>query len=207
MPLKLNSTGGGSVTLDTPSTASDYTLTVPGITGTAVVTGSSSTVTPTMLSQPLTLMTAQASTSGTSINFTGIPSWVKRITISMRQVSLAASGTIRFRVGTSSGLVTTGYSTGNVAYVTTPQISVATITDGLGGMGTTDGTTTIVGSIVFTLLDTNTWVSNGMFFRGNDNIAVSSQGHIALSGTLDRVAVVATASSFDAGTINVMYEG
>lgn len=206
MPLKLNSTGGGSVTLDTPSTASDYTLTVPGISGTAVVTGSSATVTPTMLSQPLTLMTA-ATASGSSVSFTGIPSWVKRITISMRQVSLAASGTIRFRVGTSSGLVTTGYSTGNTAFVTTPTISVSTITDGLGGMGTTDGTTTVVGSIVFTLLDTNTWVSNGMFFRGNDNITVSSQGHIALAGTLDRVAVVATASTFDAGTINVMYEG
>lgn len=49
MPLKLNSTGGGSVTLDTPSTASAYTLTVPAITGTAVVTGSTATVSQTML--------------------------------------------------------------------------------------------------------------------------------------------------------------
>ena len=49
MPLKLNSSGGGSVTLDTPSTASTYTLTVPAITGTAVVTGSSGTVSQGML--------------------------------------------------------------------------------------------------------------------------------------------------------------
>lgn len=49
MPLKLNSTGGGSVTLDTPSTASAYTLTVPAITGTAVVTGSTATVSQAML--------------------------------------------------------------------------------------------------------------------------------------------------------------
>jgi len=49
MPLKLNSSGGGSVTLDTPSTASTYTLTVPAITGTAVVTGSSATVSQAML--------------------------------------------------------------------------------------------------------------------------------------------------------------
>jgi hypothetical protein len=49
MPLKLNSSGGGSVTLDTPSTASTYTLTVPAITGTAVVTGSSATVSQGML--------------------------------------------------------------------------------------------------------------------------------------------------------------
>jgi len=49
MPLKLSSSGGGSVTLDTPSTASTFTLTVPAITGTAVVTGSSATVSQTML--------------------------------------------------------------------------------------------------------------------------------------------------------------
>jgi hypothetical protein len=49
MPLRLNSSGGGSVTLDTPSTASTYTLTVPAITGTAVVTGSSGTVSQGML--------------------------------------------------------------------------------------------------------------------------------------------------------------
>jgi hypothetical protein len=49
MPLKLNSSGGGSVTLDTPSTASTFTLTVPAITGTAVVTGSSATVSQGML--------------------------------------------------------------------------------------------------------------------------------------------------------------
>jgi hypothetical protein len=49
MPLKLNSSGGGSVTLDTPSTGSTFTLTVPAITGTAVVTGSSATVSQGML--------------------------------------------------------------------------------------------------------------------------------------------------------------
>lgn len=49
MPLRLNSSGGGSVTLDTPSTASTFTLTVPAITGTAVVTGSTGTVTQGML--------------------------------------------------------------------------------------------------------------------------------------------------------------
>lgn len=191
MSVKLNSIGGGSVTLQEPNTASARTLTLPDGDGTV---------------QMRQLMTAQTA-SGTSVEFTGIPSWVKRITIIMRQVSLAASGTVRFRVGTSSGLVTTGYSTGNSGYATTPTISVTTITDGLGGFGTNDGTTTVVGSIVFMLLDTNTWVSNGMFFRGNDNIMNSSQGHIALGGTLDRVAVVATTSTFDAGTINVLYEG
>ena len=38
MPLKLNSTGGGSVTLDTGSTASTFTLTLPSATGTVATT-------------------------------------------------------------------------------------------------------------------------------------------------------------------------
>lgn len=50
MPVKLNSTGGGSVTLTTPSTASDFTATFPANTGNVVTTGSSAVVTPAMLS-------------------------------------------------------------------------------------------------------------------------------------------------------------
>ena len=44
MPIKLNSTGGGSVTLTTPSTASDFTVTIPAATGTMVTTTSASTI-------------------------------------------------------------------------------------------------------------------------------------------------------------------
>lgn len=50
MPLKLNSSGGGSVTLDVPSTAGTFTATVPANTGTLVTTGSTAAVTPAMLS-------------------------------------------------------------------------------------------------------------------------------------------------------------
>ena len=50
IPVKLNSTGGGSVTLTTPSTASDFTATFPANTGNVVTTGSSAVVTPAMLS-------------------------------------------------------------------------------------------------------------------------------------------------------------
>jgi hypothetical protein len=50
MPVKLSSTGGGSVTLTTPSTATDYTATFPAATGNVVTTGSSAVVTPAMLS-------------------------------------------------------------------------------------------------------------------------------------------------------------
>ena len=45
-----------------------------------------------------TLMTAQNTTSGTSIDFTGIPSWVKRITVMFQGVSTTGSSQVlRFR--------------------------------------------------------------------------------------------------------------
>ena len=39
MAIKLQSSSGGSVTLDVPVTASNYSLTIPAKTGTAMVSG------------------------------------------------------------------------------------------------------------------------------------------------------------------------
>jgi len=44
MPLKLNSTGGGSVTLDVPNTGSTFTATIPAITGTMLTADTSNNV-------------------------------------------------------------------------------------------------------------------------------------------------------------------
>jgi hypothetical protein len=49
MSVKLNSSGGGSVTLQEPSTASDRTLTLPDNTGTVVSTASTAVVSQAML--------------------------------------------------------------------------------------------------------------------------------------------------------------
>jgi len=45
MPVKLSSSGGGSVTLDTPSTASNYTVTLPAANATLADTSSTQTLT------------------------------------------------------------------------------------------------------------------------------------------------------------------
>ena len=49
MPIKLNSTGGGSVTLDVPATASTYTHTLPARTGTIITSADANTVTNSMI--------------------------------------------------------------------------------------------------------------------------------------------------------------
>ena len=52
--------------------------------------------------------TAVASTSGTSIDFTGIPSWVKRITVMLNGVSTNGTSPKLVQLGSAS-ISTTGY--------------------------------------------------------------------------------------------------
>ncbi len=163
-------------------------------------------VTPEKMSQPLTSRTAQTA-SGSSIDFTGIPDWVTRITISLRVVSFAALGASRVRLGTSGGLVTTGYTALSSSMASTPAITVSSFTDGIVSFNSNDATTTITGTIVLTKLGGLTnWVGTGNFARNNDTIMAFSNGQIALGATLTSVSVVATTSTFDAGQIGLMYE-
>lgn len=183
-----------------------------GINGSGSITGISAgglpdgTVTPSELTQPLTSAPAQGA-SGSSVDFTGIPDWVTRITISLRVVSFAAAGAGRVRLGTSGGLVTSGYTTLNATIAATPAISVSAITDGIVGFGSNDGTTSITGTIVLTKLGGLTnWVGSANLARNNDSLMAFSNGQLALGATLTSVSVVATTSTFDAGQISIMYE-
>ena len=190
MPLKLNSTGGGSVTLDTPSTAGTYTVTVPATNQTLGITSGTA-----------------VSASGTAVDFTDIPSWVKRITVMLSGVSFAASSAVwRLRIGSGS-LSTSGYSTvtSTVPSGSTPSVSV--ITDGLAGAGSSSATNVLIGSIVLTNISGNTWVSSVEVSRDVDLVVNIGNGFITLGGVLDRVSFVATTGAFDAGSINIMYEG
>jgi hypothetical protein len=149
--------------------------------------------------------TAQTA-SGSSVDFTGIPSWVKRITVTMTDVSFAAGGQARIRLGTSGGLVSTGYTTTNTVLQNTPTIGLGSITDGINTIATTAAATVATGQFIIVNVTGNTWQSSGFVSRLADNITLMTTGYIALSGTLDRLSLVATTSTFDAGTINILYE-
>ena len=99
MGVKLVSASGGSVEINPPATASSFTATMPAGTGNVVVAG---------INSAITAATAQASTSGTSIDFTGIPSWVKRITVMFSGVSTIGSSYTIIKLGDSGGVETKG---------------------------------------------------------------------------------------------------
>ena len=148
--------------------------------------------------------TAVASTSGTSIDFTSIPSWVKRVTVMFSGVSTSGSNQLQIVLGTSGGFVTSGYSTltayGGVTYQSP--------TSGFLIVGLLSSTDTFHGSVVLTLLTGNTWVCNGFIIELGNNRCYGSGGSIALGGTLTqtRVTTVGGTDTFDAGSINILYE-
>jgi hypothetical protein len=207
MPVKLNSSGGGSVTLTTPSTATDYTATFPANTGNVVTTGSSAVVTPAMLTQPLTQATSQASTSGTSIDFTSIPSWVKRITVMFNGVSTNGTSLKQIQIGTSGGVEATGYLGASIQLTDAASVNAATITTGFG-IRSPNAADTINGAVVITNLTSNTWVAQGSLTDSSRGAGYLVGGAKGLSGVLDRVRITTVngTDAFDAGSINILYE-
>lgn len=202
-----NVSGTGVFTVAAPNSNTDRTLTLPDATGTVVSTGDTGTVTPTMLSQKLTSGTAVTSTSGTAIDFTGVPSWVKRITVMFDGVSTNGTSIYQVQLGTSSGVQTSSYN-GNYSY-NGPTNTGASISTGFGIYN--DGASnTKTGFLVINLLNNNIWTCNGIIAQlvGVSGYNILTAGSKSLGGTLDRIRITTVngTDTFDAGSINIMYE-
>ena len=149
--------------------------------------------------------TAVASTSGTSIDFTSIPSWVKRVTVMFTGVS-AGANILLVQIGSGS-VTTTGYlgsSSNNVGGAT----ATSTVTAGFGIRNTTGGSALYNGCITINLLTGNTWSAFGVMGQSDTAVTTMTAGSITISGALDRVRIttVGGTDTFDAGTINILYE-
>jgi hypothetical protein len=151
----------------------------------------------------LVLETAQATTSGTFIDFTDIPSWVKRITVMFRGVSVNSTGELLIKLGTSGGVVSSGY----VSTASTQQGSTDSNTTGFISYCAGAAADSISGQMIINLIDSNTWVESFMV-RGSTTGVRYGAGDVALGGTLTQVRITTTTGTdtFDAGQINIMYE-
>jgi hypothetical protein len=198
MGVKLVSASGGSVEINPPATASSFTATMPAGTGNVVVNG---------INGALVLGTAQASTSGTSIDFTGIPSWVERITVMFNGVSTSGTSSIQLQIGTSSGVVSTGYLS-HSGFIQGSAVGSSLSTTGyviVNGLASD----VLYGPFVITTTGSNVWNASGSFFRdASTDYSIISTGTITLGGTLDRVRITTVngTDTFDAGSINILYE-
>ncbi len=182
----------GSVTLSAPAVAGSTTLTLPSVSGTVLTTGSS----------VITSGTAVASTSGTSIDFTGIPSTAKRITVMFSGVSTNGTSNPLIQIGNGTN-VTTGYVSSSInLFVGTPQSSSAT-----NGMVIDSNVATnfLSGTITLNLVSGNIWISSHNL-GGVGNMV--GGGTVTLSSTLDRIRITTVngTDTFDAGSINIFWE-
>jgi len=187
----------------TESKIADNAVATAKIPDSAVTTSkiASAAVTPEKLSKPFTLGTAQATTSGTSINFTGIPSWVKRITVMISGVSTNGSSDFIARIGGVGGIENTGYASDQ--------------SDRGGGVSSTTGfiltrTTTarsaLQGVLTFYNISGNSWVSSSnIAIQGNVSFAAGSK-MISDKLTQIQITTVNETDIFDAGLISISYE-
>lgn len=177
-------------TIGTNSVASGITLTSPVTAGTPTGVG------------VLTSGTAQASTSGTSIDFTGIPSWVKRVTVIFNGVSENGGNNIGVQLGTSGGVDTSGY-TGFAISSGSGGTGVTSLSSGFDLRNAGGAASTMYASFVIVTVSSNVWVCTAT--GTGASIAYNTSGGKTLSGTLDRVRVYSV-GTFDAGSVNILYE-
>jgi hypothetical protein len=156
----------------------------------------------------ITSGTAVASTSGTSINFTGLPSWVKRITVMFQGVSTSGTSLPIIQLGTGSTTYTTSGYVGSTTDASTTVSTVAHNT-GVPLQGAGAAATVMQGAVVISNITGNVWASFGVIGRSNTTNTSMIGGTISLAAALTavRITTVNGTDTFDAGSINILYEG
>lgn len=158
----------------------------------ADLTARTDTLRPVTSSNLTILRSTQQSMIGTDpVTFANIPSWVKRVTV----ITYGANTQPSIRLGTSGGIVSTGYSSAYYSVLTNNQT---------GGNSSTTQFATQANDGTFTIYNVtgNTWVMTGTHANPGNRASISS-GYIALSGALTQIQLIGT---FTSGTINILYE-
>ena len=180
-------------------------VTTPGVTDTGALSVSGTTTLGAMGSSVITSGTAVASTSGTSIDFTSIPSWVKRITVMFAGVSTSGTSVILLQLGISSGVESSGYTaasyneTGGTGSTSTAGFSVNQVSIAASAYN---------GAVTISAMGSNIFVATGSIYRSGTAGAAYMAGTKTLAGTLDRIRITTVngTDTFDAGSINILYE-
>jgi hypothetical protein len=178
---------------------------------TALGTGTGSTGTYTVN----TSQTAASTTIGVvGACFLNIPSWVKRITIMINEVSGNGTSGFAARIGSgsfvSSGLVGFGiFAPASGATV----IGYPTTTTFFDVAGINTAAMTVSAYIVLNNVTGNVWSYNSVATRNGGTTAQNGYQNASyipttLSGALDRVQVISgnSTDTFDAGSVNILYE-
>jgi len=150
---------------------------------------------------------AQSTVSGTSIDFTAIPSAVKRVTFTAVGISTNGTSAFTLQIGTSAGVDTSGYASGYNYF----NASIISGNTG-GGLRLEPAVPAATASYIITALLTrvsgNTWTLDGKVYRTDGPGGGVGLASKTLSGELDRVRLTTSSGTetFDAGIANIMWE-
>lgn len=205
--IKLSTPSSGSISLSPANTASNFTVTIPAADATMVTTSATQTLTNKTIQGGTIISGTAVSATGTSIDFTGIPSWVSRITVAYSSLSTNGGAALIVQLGDAGGVETTGYLGSGV--FSGPSTGSGNSTVGLlMSGGSSASSVSFHGSMIITKLTGNTWCSMCVSGQSDSSYAAYAGGSKALSDTLDRVRITTSngTDSYDAGTINILYE-
>lgn len=159
-------------------------------------------------SSQIQLGSAVVSASGVAVDFIGIPSWAKRITVIYRSLSTTGSSPIVVRLG-SGGVTASGYAGAGADMGSGVVPSVSGETTGFRLQAANSAAVTLRGVLSLCRQAGNVWVATGTSSRDpGANNAGFSAGDVALAGPLDRIRIttVGGTDTFDDGTINISWE-
>lgn len=189
----LAGTYGGTGASLSPTTAGNTIFTTDGSTWSST--------------QKIVRGTSVATTSGTAIDFTGIPSWVKRITVMLNGVSTNGTAYVIVQIG-STTFTTTGYSTtiAGIGFNIYPYI--ANLTNGFGTTYANGAVDARIGAIDLINHSGNLWIGTSLVSLSVGTFMGLSSGSVTLGGVLDRVRLTTSngTDTFDAGSVNILYE-
>jgi hypothetical protein len=156
-----------------------------------------------------TLGTPVATTSGTSIDFTGIPSGTKQIIITFKGVSTNGTDPKYIQIGDSGGIEISDYS-GSSAGISESAVITASSSLESFNIKSTSASDLINGSVILTLENSSTftWVASGVLENSTSTTRVFFvAGRKSLSAVLDRVRITTQngTNTFDAGEVNIAY--
>lgn len=145
-----------------------------------------------------------ATTSGTSVDVTGIPSWAKRVCIALNDVSTNGTDYLQIQIGKSAGIETSGY-------ISTASAGTGAFASSVGFLIVANGTAaaaTYAGIVSLMNATGNTWIMSSVAGANGATVGTIGYGSKTLAGTLDRIRLTTRngADIFDAGAITVFYE-
>jgi hypothetical protein len=191
-PVSVQGSTSGTITLVAPAVAGDNTLTLLAATGTLSPFNSG------------TAQTAPFASPNTYADFTGIPNWVRRVTVMFSGISTSGTSNIQIQLGDSGGIEATGYLGVAVNYAGSGASNPSTgfaIASALAA-------NLLSGHLVLTNISGNIWVASGLFGTSNTTFVTYTAGNKTLSDVLTqlRITTVNGTDTFDAGSVNVLYE-